>query len=86
MNTGKPISYSARIAALAAENALTRRFYFVYQREARDVAQAAALHAAVLKAIAAGDEVAAADAAIAMVEYAEFYTRKVITGRTSALD
>jgi DNA-binding GntR family transcriptional regulator len=72
--------------AFAPINALTRRFYFVYQREAKDVAQAAALHAAVLKAIAAGDEVAAADAAIAMVEYAEFYTRTVITGRTSALD
>jgi DNA-binding GntR family transcriptional regulator len=71
--------------AFAPINALTRRFYFVYQREAKDVAQSAALHAAVLKAIAAGDEAAAADAAIAMVEYAEFYTKAVITGRTAAL-
>jgi len=69
--------------AFAPINALTRRFYFVYQRETKDVARAAALHAAVLKAIASGDEIAAAEAATAMVDYAEFYTRKVIVGRTT---
>jgi DNA-binding GntR family transcriptional regulator len=69
--------------AFAPINALTRRFYFVYQRETKDVARAAALHAAVLKAIASGDEVAAADAATAMVDYAEYYTRSVIVGRTT---
>jgi DNA-binding GntR family transcriptional regulator len=69
--------------AFAPINALTRRFYFVYQREAKDVARAAALHAAVLRAIASGDETAAADAAIAMVDYAEYYTRTVIIGRTT---
>jgi DNA-binding GntR family transcriptional regulator len=69
--------------AFAPINALTRRFYFVYQRETKDVARAAALHAAVLKAIASGDEVAAADAARAMVDYAEYYTRSVIIGRTN---
>jgi DNA-binding GntR family transcriptional regulator len=68
--------------AFAPINALTRRFYFVYQRETKDVARAAALHAAVLKAIASGDEVAAAEAATTMVEYAEYYTRSVIVGRT----
>jgi DNA-binding GntR family transcriptional regulator len=62
-------------------NSLTRRFFFVYQNETKDVATAAKLHAAVLKAIASGDEAAAADAANAMVDYAEFYTRAVITGR-----
>src|SRR4051812_35767335 len=67
--------------AFAPINALTRRFYFVYQRETKDVARAAALHAAVLKAIASGDEVAAAEAATAMVDYAEYYTRSVIVGR-----
>ena len=69
--------------AFAPINALTRRFYFVYQRETKDVARAAALHAAVLKAIASGDEAAAADAARTMVEYAEYYTRSVIVGRTT---
>jgi DNA-binding GntR family transcriptional regulator len=69
--------------AFAPINALTRRFYFVYQRETKDVAKAAALHAAVLKAIASGDEVAAAEAATAMVDYAEYYTRSVIVGRTT---
>jgi DNA-binding GntR family transcriptional regulator len=69
--------------AFAPINALTRRFYFVYQRETKDVARAAALHAAVLKAIASGDEVAAAEAATAMVDYAEYYTRSVIVGRTT---
>lgn len=68
--------------AFAPINALTRRFYFVYQRETKDVAKAAALHAAVLKAIASGDEVAAAEAATIMVDYAEYYTRSVIVGRT----
>jgi DNA-binding GntR family transcriptional regulator len=67
--------------AFAPINALTRRFYFVYQREAKDVAQAATLHAAVLKAIASGEEAAAAAAATAMVDYAEYYTRSVIVGR-----
>jgi DNA-binding GntR family transcriptional regulator len=69
--------------AFAPINALTRRFYFVYQRETKDVARAAALHAAVLKAIASGDEVAAAEAATAMVDYAEYYTRSVIVGRAT---
>jgi DNA-binding GntR family transcriptional regulator len=69
--------------AFAPINALTRRFYFVYQREAKDVAKAASLHAAMLKAIASGDEVSAADAAIAMVDYAEYYTRSVIVGKTT---
>jgi DNA-binding GntR family transcriptional regulator len=69
--------------AFAPINALTRRFYFVYQRETKDVTRAAALHAAVLKAIASGDEVAAAEAATAMVDYAEYYTRSVIVGRTT---
>jgi DNA-binding GntR family transcriptional regulator len=69
--------------AFAPINALTRRFYFVYQRETKDVAKAAALHAAVLKAIAVGDEAAATDAAKAMVDYAEYYTRSVIVGRTT---
>jgi len=69
--------------AFAPINALTRRFYFVYQRETKDVARAAALHAAVLKAIASGDEAAAAEAAKTMVDYAEYYTRSVIVGRTA---
>jgi DNA-binding GntR family transcriptional regulator len=68
--------------AFAPINALTRRFYFVYQRETKDVARAASLHAAVLKAIASGDEVAATEAATAMVDYAEYYTRSVIVGKT----
>lgn len=66
-------------------NALTRRFYFTYQRGAKDVGKAASLHAAILKAIASGDEVAAEKAANAMVEYAEFYTRAVIIGRAESL-
>ena len=42
------------------------------------------LHAAVLKAIASGDETAAAaHAARAMVDYAEYYTRSVIVGRAT---
>lgn len=61
-------------------NALTRRFYFAYQREAKDVRKAATLQAAILKAIASGDEVSADKAANAMVEYAEFYARAVIVG------
>lgn len=65
-------------------NALTRRFYFVYQREAHDVRKAAELHAGVLRAIAAGDEVAAAEAADRMVDYAEYYTRAVIIGRSNS--
>lgn len=63
-------------------NALTRRFYFVYQREAHDVGKAAKLHAALLRAIASGDEAAAAEAADRVVDYAEYYTRAVIVGRS----
>lgn len=69
--------------AFAPINSLTRRFFFVYERETKDVGRASALHAAVLKAIASGDEVAAAEAATAMVDYAEYYTRSVIVGRTT---
>ena len=63
-------------------NALTRRFYFVYQRESHDVGKASKLHAALLRAIASGDETAAAEAADHVVDYAEFYTRSVIVGRS----
>lgn len=63
-------------------NALTRRFYFVYQREAHDVGKAAKLHATLLRAIASGDEVTAAEAAGRVVDYAEYYTRSVIVGRS----
>jgi DNA-binding GntR family transcriptional regulator len=69
--------------AFAPINALTRRFYFVYHREAHDVERAATLHASVLRAVASGDEVAAAEAADRMVDYAEYYTRAVIVGRSS---
>jgi len=65
-------------------NALTRRFYFTYQRGAKEIGKAASLLAAILKAIASGDEIAAAAAAHAMVDYAEFYTRAVIVGRNPA--
>ncbi len=65
-------------------NALTRRFYFVYHREAHDVARAAALHAGVLRAVASGDEASAAEAADRMVDYAEYYTRAVIVGRSNS--
>jgi DNA-binding GntR family transcriptional regulator len=65
-------------------NALTRRFFFVYQRETHDVGRAAELHAGVLRAVASGDEVAAAEAADRMVDYAEYYTRAVIVGRSNS--
>jgi hypothetical protein len=42
------------------------------------------LHAGVLRAVASGDEIAAADAADRMVDYAEYYTRAVIVGRSSS--
>jgi DNA-binding GntR family transcriptional regulator len=64
-------------------NALTRRFFFVYQRETHDVGRAAELHAGVLRAVASGDEAAAEDAANRMVDYAEYYTRAVIVGRSN---
>jgi DNA-binding GntR family transcriptional regulator len=71
-------------SAFGPLNALTRRFYFTYQRGAKNVGKAASLHAAILKAIASGDEKAAETAANDMVDYAEFYTRAVIVGRDNS--
>ena len=69
--------------AFAPINALTRRFYFVYQRETKGRRQGRGPARCGAQGDRSGDEVAAADAAQAMVDYAEYYTRSVIVGRTS---
>jgi len=67
-------------AALSPCHALSRRFYFQHHRHARDLVRACNHHAAVLRAIAAGDSERAAQAADAVLDYVEGLTRATLSG------
>jgi DNA-binding GntR family transcriptional regulator len=64
--------------ALAPFYALSRRFYVMHHRKARDLKLACDLHADVMRAIADGDEAAAAAAADAVLDYVEGFTRATL--------
>lgn len=57
---------------------LSRRFWYVHYKEAADMPAAAKLHAAIARAIAAGDEDAAAAAADALLDNIEEFTRATV--------
>jgi len=65
-------------AAMAAMAGLSRRFWFIHQRQVADLGPTAGLHAEVARAIAAGDEAAAAAAADRLMDYVEAFTRTTI--------
>lgn len=65
--------------AIAPCHALSRRFYVHHHRRAKDLQLACNYHADVMRAIADGDEQRAAQAADAVLDYVEAFTRATLT-------
>jgi DNA-binding GntR family transcriptional regulator len=61
--------------------AMSRRFYYLHHRRARDLAVATRHHAEVVRAVAAGDEKKAAAASDRLMDYVEEFTRATVTNR-----
>jgi DNA-binding GntR family transcriptional regulator len=61
--------------AISPCHAMSRRFYFLHHRTAKDLKLACDHHADVMEAIANGDEIRAASAADAVLDYVEGFTR-----------
>lgn len=64
--------------AIAPTHAMSRRFYFLHYRKAHDLPVAARHHAAVIRAIALGEESRAGAAADALMDYVEELTRATV--------
>jgi DNA-binding GntR family transcriptional regulator len=64
--------------AMTLMHSLSRRFWFIHYRQAADMALAAKLHAAVARAIAKGNGIAAATASDRLVDYIEAFTRSTV--------
>lgn len=58
---------------------LSRRFWFLHYKQAADMPEAARLHAAIARAIGAGDENAAAKATDALLDNIEAFTRATVS-------
>ena len=58
---------------------LSRRFWYVHYKQAADMPEAAKLHAAIARSIAAGDEEAAAAATDALLDNIEAFTRATVS-------
>ena len=65
-------------ASMGLMNGLSRRFWYVHYKQAADLPLTARLHAAVARAIAAGNEAASAAASDRLVEYIQAFARKTI--------
>ena len=65
-------------SAIAPALAMSRRFYYLHYRRAHDLPVAARHHAAVIRAIASGDEAGAGAAAHRMMDYVEELTRATV--------
>jgi len=61
--------------------AMSRRFYYLHHRQARDLATATRHHAAVIRAVAVGDAKKAADASDKLMDYVEEFTRATLSHR-----
>jgi DNA-binding GntR family transcriptional regulator len=61
--------------------AMSRRFYYLHHRQARDLAVATQHHANVIRAVAIGDEKKAAAASDKLMDYVEEFTRATVTNR-----
>jgi DNA-binding GntR family transcriptional regulator len=68
--------------AMATMQSLARRFWYHHYRQVADMPEAARLHAAVARAIAAGDEPAAAGALDALLDNIESFTRATVSADT----
>lgn len=67
--------------AIAPCHAMSRRFYYLHHRTAKDLKLACDHHADVMDAIAQGDEAKAAAAADAVLDYVEGFTRATLSER-----
>jgi DNA-binding GntR family transcriptional regulator len=67
--------------AITPCHAMSRRFYFHHHRQARDLKLACNYHADVMQAIAEGNEIQAARAADAVLDYVEAFTRATLDKR-----
>ncbi|ABV88565.1 GntR family transcriptional regulator [Shewanella pealeana] len=65
--------------AMAPLQGLSRRFWFAYKNESSDLADAANLHATILRKIVAGDPVAAVEASYALNDYLTNMARRTIS-------
>ena len=65
--------------ALAPCHAMSRRFYYLHHRTARDLELACEHHADTMDAIAGGDEAQAAACADSVLDYVEGFTRATLT-------
>ena len=65
--------------AMGLMNSLSRRFWYLHFRQAADLPVTARLHANIARAIAQGDEAAAADAADALLDNIEAFTRSTVS-------
>jgi DNA-binding GntR family transcriptional regulator len=65
-------------AAMALMHGLSRRFWFIHWRRAAGLRQAAEMHAALARAIAAGEAERAAAASDALIDYIEAFTRSTL--------
>ena len=65
-------------SAISPSLAMSRRFYYLHYRRAHDLPVAARHHAAVIRAIASGDEAGAGAAADRMMDYVEELTRATV--------
>jgi DNA-binding GntR family transcriptional regulator len=65
--------------AIAPLYTLSRRFYFMHHQELNDLLEVARLHAELLRAIATGDEQAAALACDRQIDYAAAFAKRIIT-------
>jgi DNA-binding GntR family transcriptional regulator len=61
--------------------AMSRRFYYLHHRQARDLATATRYHALVIRAVVLGDEKKAANASDRLMDYVEEFTRATVTNR-----
>jgi DNA-binding GntR family transcriptional regulator len=65
--------------AMSLMASLSRRFWYLHYRQAADMPEAAKLHADVARAIAAGDEEAAARASDALLDNIDAFTRATVS-------
>jgi DNA-binding GntR family transcriptional regulator len=65
-------------AAMALMHGLSRRFWFIHWRRSAELAEAAAVHAALARATAAGEAEAAAAASDRLLDYIEAFTRATL--------
>jgi DNA-binding GntR family transcriptional regulator len=61
--------------------AMSRRFYYLHHRQARDLAVATRHHIDVIRAVAIGDEMKAAAASDRLMDYVEEFTRATVSNR-----